>query len=141
MATVAEATKQLNLSKEIQLDAQEMVRRAERGVGQAVRKGQRDGEIATRGNRELYAGPHHRQSRDKTLSSPADYLPHGNDRAAAYAMADDVSDEQFDAALETAKEEQNLSRANVVRKVREQTVINPSKIPTSGVAHHLNQGV
>jgi len=30
----------LNLSKEIQLDALEMVRRAERGVGLAIRKGQ-----------------------------------------------------------------------------------------------------
>jgi len=29
----------LNLSKEIQLDALEMVRRAERGVGLAIRKG------------------------------------------------------------------------------------------------------
>ena len=47
-ASVVEMTKQLNLSREIQLDAQEMVRRAERGVGLAVRNGQVDGTVQTR---------------------------------------------------------------------------------------------
>ena len=58
MATVAEATKQLNLSKEIQLDAQEMVRRAERGVGLAIRKGQAEGTI-NRIGQHAYAGNQH----------------------------------------------------------------------------------
>jgi len=40
----------LNLSKEIQLDALEMVRRAERGVGLAIRKGQAEGTVAAPGD-------------------------------------------------------------------------------------------
>lgn len=121
MATVVEATKQLGLSKEIQLDAIEMVRRAERGVGKAIRGGQERGEISTMGNRNNYGGPDgpaHRQSPIGTLSSPSDFLPTGSDRAATYAITDDVTDEDFDAALTEAKAEGNVSRANVVRKIK-----------------------
>ncbi len=35
-----------------------------------------------------------------------------------YALTDDVTDEEFDTAIEEAKGEGNLSRANVVRKVK-----------------------
>ena len=52
------------------------------------------------------------------MSRPAEYLPHGSDRAAAYALADDVTDEHSAAAITEAKAEGNLSRANVVRKVK-----------------------
>ena len=67
MATVAEATKQLNLSKEIQLDAQEMVRRAERGVGLAIRKGQAEGTIETETEARVRAGAIRQQSVENIL--------------------------------------------------------------------------
>ena len=128
MATVAEATKQLNLSKEIQLDAQEMVRRAERGVGQAVRKGQGERTVTSRGVRTMYGnrgGVITPSNLDLVFAG--DLLPTGSERAMTYAVTDNVSDEQFDAALDAAKDEQNLSRANVVRKVREIKGAQPAK--------------
>lgn len=112
MATVAEATKQLNLSKEIQLDAQEMVRRAERGVGKSVREGQAAGEIRANGQRQTTF------SVGKSLSA-VDLVGFGRPANETYRMTDDVTDEQFDAAISKAKEEGNLTRANVVRKVEE----------------------
>ena len=67
MATVAEAPKQLNLSKEIQLDALEMVRRAERGVGLAIRKGQAEGTIETETEARVRAGAIRQQSVENIL--------------------------------------------------------------------------
>ena len=118
IATVAETSKQLKLSKEIQQDSQVMVRRAERALGLAIRKGQTEGQISDRGSRNNYGGPNHRQSRDSTLSSPDEFLPTGSDRAMTYAVTDDVSDDEFEEALERAQDERNVSRANVVRKIQ-----------------------
>jgi len=115
-ATVAETAKQLGLSKEIQIDSLEMVRRAERLVGVAIRKGQAEGTITTKGVSKFVG--------TTNLASPYDYADHttlygdgtlgGN---GVYALADDVTDEQFDQAIEQAKAEGNMSRANVARKV------------------------
>ena len=123
MATVAEATKQLNLSKEIQLDALEMVRRAERGVGLAIRKGQAEGTIETETEARVRAGAIRQQSVENILvkTRPADIASQDDLRgngAGILHLADGVTDEQFDSALTEAKDEGNLSRANVVRKVR-----------------------
>ena len=120
MATVAESTRQLNLSKEIQTDAAEMVRRAERAVGQAVRKGQDDGLVATRGNPDLRpVRDEPKSSRREDLDSPAAYIGDGGRVTSdTYAMTDDVTDERFEEAIAEAKAEGNLSRANVVRKVK-----------------------
>lgn len=133
MATVAEATKQLGLSKEIQMDAQEMVRRAERGVGLAIRKGQVEGTVATRHEmksratavREVNQGRLDQQVLNPLMAKPkpTDLAPSADltgNGAGIYAMTDGVSDERFDEALSEAKSEENLSRANVVRKVRGQ---------------------
>lgn len=126
MATVAETTRQLGLAREIQLDAQEMVRRAERGVGVAIRRGQETGEIATRDEMKSYAGQV-RQRRDETASldrkpAPSDFVPSRDDLttngAGILNLTDGVSDEAFEAGLAEAKDEENLSRANVVRKVQ-----------------------
>ena len=116
MATVAEATKQLNLSKGIQLDALEMVRRAERGMGLAIRKGQAEGTVATVGQRRTGAG-----GLEHSICFPSDMatkIELSDTNAGIYAMTDGVTDEQFDAALDDAKAEENVSRANVVRKIR-----------------------
>jgi len=120
IATAAEATKQLGLSKEIQTDAQEMVRRAEFALGKAIRAGQERGEIAK--SPRLTGGGTVRPSRYPTSSKPSDFASHGelvgNDGAGIYGLSDGVTEPQFEAALSDAREEGNLSRANVVRKIK-----------------------
>ncbi len=108
-----------------------MVRRAERGVGLAIRKGQTDGTVATTSESKSYAG---RVARSQQLNN--NQLPKPKPSATDIAgephltnknqpgmcdLADGVTDEQFDEALTEAKDEGNLSRANVVRKVRDET--------------------
>lgn len=127
IATAAEATKQLRLSKEIQLDAQEMVRRAEYALGKAIRKGQAEGTVRTRGQHgsayDRWNGVH-RETKNSTKPSPTDYAPphelNGKTgQEGIYAMSDDVTPDDFDDAIDEAKAEGNLSRANVVRKIKD----------------------
>ena len=123
IATAAEATKQLGLSKEIQEDAAEMVRRAEYAIGKAMRRGQAEGTIRTaagnltpgRGNplNEVHVGA-------VRNPAPADFIPGRVERADSLDMAD-AGDEAFEAALSEARAEGNLSRANVARKAREKS--------------------
>ena len=117
-ATVAEMTRQKGLASEIQADALEMVRRAERGIGQAVRNGQDAGEIGVP-HQTNYRPSHDVRDRDIVTPKAAtrDFFSHNNEMTEVYAMTDGVSDEQFDAAIDEARGEGNLSRANVVRKV------------------------
>jgi hypothetical protein len=117
VATVAEAAKQKKLSEDIQLDAMEMVRRSERALGVAIREGQAAGEIAKSGDIGGIA-PGARSRSGGDLARPTQFAPK-DELSSAYAMADNVTDAQFETALDTAKEEGNLSRANVVRKVAE----------------------
>lgn len=128
IATAAEATKQLGLSKEIQLDAQEMVRRAEYALGKAIRKGQEGGTVL---NQYEKRHVHDRwnggriDTASSNKASPSDFASNTELRGLAgrqpgiYDLADDVSPEQFDEAVARAKDEGNVSRANVVRKIRE----------------------
>lgn len=127
MATIAEATKQLGLSKEIQLDAQEMVRRAERGVGVAIRKGQEEGIVSVVGTN---SGPRtdyirggsvvhvDRPGDTNSISRPTDYATTDELARGIYPMTDGVTAEEFEEAVAEAKDEGNLSRANVVRKIK-----------------------
>lgn len=117
-------TTQRQLGKDAQLAAAEIVRRAERGIGVAIRRGQETGEIAKRGDRVgrgasgVDAGnPNDRC--DDHLGSPGSFFRHADERADTYAMTDGVSDASFEDALCEAKAEGNLSRANVVRKIRQ----------------------
>ena len=114
VATVAEAAKQKKLSEGIQLESTEMVRRSERALGVAIRKGQEAGEIASAKN-----NPSNRWSGSDQRMSTRDFLPTGSERAETYAVTDDVTDAQFEEALSDAKAEGNMSRANVVRKVKQ----------------------
>lgn len=121
VATVAEAAKQKDLSEAIQLDALEMVRRSERALGLAVRQGQESGAIANRTNRG-YQGNQHGKPLNPTMSgltSPSDYFTGESELADAYAMTDIPTDAEFESALQSAKEDGNLSRRNVVAKVKE----------------------
>lgn len=120
---------QKQIGKDAELSAQELVRRAERGIGVAIRLGQERGEIRARGERVHRANQHGEsaeQGHNRNSSpSPYDYASpdelHGNG-AGIYHMTDDVTDDVFEEAIEEAKEEKNLSRANVVRKVKAKKV-------------------
>ena len=100
-----------NYGEDAKVSATELVRRAEQGIGRAVRKGQEDDEVRKVGRpQKIGTGG--------SNFSPADYLAPGRERTEAYAMVDGISDEQFEEALAEAKEEGNLSRTNVARKAR-----------------------
>jgi hypothetical protein len=117
-------TRQRQLGTEAQLAAAEIVRRAERGIGMAIRRAQQQGKIARRGDRGgrgapgVYGG-NPGDTRGDHLGSARPFFKHPGERAGAYAMADDATDGEFEAALAAAKAEGNLSRANVVRKIRQ----------------------
>jgi hypothetical protein len=117
-------TAQKQLGKDAQLAAVEIVRRAERGIGLAIRRGQHNGQIARRGERGSRGAPgvHGGNPGDRRgdhLGSPASFFRHGDERADAYAMTGGVCDTDFEGALGEARSEGNLSRANVVRKIRQ----------------------
>ena len=123
----AEAVRVYTMSKQLgrdaQLSATEIVRRAERGLAVAIRRGQQAGVIAGRGDRGSRgaAGVHGGNpgdTRGDHLGSSASLFRHGRERADAYAMTDGVSDADFDNAIAEAKADGNLSRANLVRKIR-----------------------
>ena len=97
-------TIQRQLGKDAELSAAEIVRRAERCIGLAIRKGQAEGRIASRPG----------SVPDGTIS-PRRFMKAGNETVDSYAMSN-VPAEAFEAAIEEAKAEGNLSRANVVRK-------------------------
>jgi hypothetical protein len=115
---------QKKLGQDAQMAAAEIVRRAERGIGVAIRRGQRDGQVAKRGDRGGRGAPGVRggnpgDARGDHLDSPREFFKNGKERADAYAMADGVSDDDFEDALGQAKSDRDLSRANVVRKIHQ----------------------
>lgn len=130
-AAAQEIAKQLRLGKELQQDATEFVRLAERGLGVAIREGQTRGEVRTPGKKNVvydrWSGT--KSETSSSIPGPTDFAaPHelsGATRSGEgmYAMTDGVSDAQFAAALAEARAEGNLSRANVARKC--QTRANP----------------
>ena len=115
-------TVQKQLGRDAQLAAAEIVRRAERGIGLAIRKGQESGQIRRRGQGGGQPPGAERPRADKTMSSPADFASNSELRGngtGIYHLTDGVSDQVFEQALTAAKAEADLSRANVVRKIRE----------------------
>lgn len=122
-AMIEEAAHQKKLGREIELDAAEMVRRAERGLGVAIRNGQEAGEIVKRGDigaqvRPGHAGggiPGHRRGDD--LVRPLEFVKNHGELSHAYAAAT-VPDAEFDEAIAEAKAEGNLSQRNVARKLK-----------------------
>ena len=111
MATIAEATRRLGMDKENLINAEENVRRSEFVKARAIRRGQAEGTIATKGERLNRGLPD-----EKT--SVSDYFPGGSTQVEILGIADEASPDEFDAALAEAKAEGNLSRANVARKIR-----------------------
>lgn len=119
-ATVAEMTRQKGLAEDIQLDALEMVRRAEHGIGEATRNGQDSGEIRKPGEGAGRPPKSHLTQSRFPQGSPAKYFHSSQQRSDIYAMTDGVTAQEFEAAIADARGERNLSRANVVRKVAQQ---------------------
>ena len=119
IATAAEATKQLGLAKEIQEDAIEMVRRADYALGKAIRRGQEEGTVARLGD-----GRGERSVQGTNLSSPTDFASdvelYDRPSQGKYGILSlaEATPEEFEVALEKARAEGNLSRANVARKVK-----------------------
>lgn len=124
-------TMQKQLGKDAQLSAAEIVRRSERGIGMAIRKGQAEGAIAKPGENPFVGNQHGKPGEQNALQSSSKRLPGdivgADQRVAAYSMTDGVSDEQFDGAIEQAKAEGNLSRANVVRKLKGEAAAAPER--------------
>lgn len=133
IATAAEAAKRLNLSKDIREDATEMVRRAEYALSRAIRKGQEEGTVRTRGQRGTiregyertrFGNVEHVQADQansaNNLPGPSDIAPDYSSNGGELRELGLVEPHEFDEALSEAKAEGNLSRANVVRKVRKQ---------------------
>jgi hypothetical protein len=124
-AALAAFAIQKQLGHDAELAALEVQRRAERGIGLAIRRGQESGEIARPGDIGAEITPGNRGAggiagavRGQHLQRPTDYATAEELSKAAYPLADGVTDDQFDDAIEEAKSERNLSRANVVRKVK-----------------------
>lgn len=118
-------TAQKQIGHDAELAAAEVVRRAERGIGVAIRRGQEAGVIAKRG--DIGARPAAGFARGGLSGSlrGGDLVKPSSFGIAAteltdgpYALADGVSDEAFEAAITSARAEENLTRKNVVRKAR-----------------------
>jgi hypothetical protein len=137
-ACVAEMTKQKGLASEIQADAVEMLRRAERGIGVAIRNGQAAGEIRSAADtHRVGVNNRDRDVSDTSVPSPSAFAPRhelANTHGGIYDMTDGVTDTDFDEALAGARAEGNLSRANVVRKLKDE----PTK--SNSQRHELLRG-
>lgn len=113
IATAATYAKQLGLSRDIQENAREMVRRAEYALAGAIRNGQAEGTIRKRGENVKDTDP-------ISILGPYDFATDGEltGNGAGIMLLADATPEEFDEAITEAKAEGNLSRANVVRKVQ-----------------------
>jgi hypothetical protein len=130
------------LGKDAELAATEIVRRAERGIGLATRRGQAEGTIRRHGENHGHGGDYERNGKTVHVAvrpvdnkvSPGEYAGNGNARVATYVMTDGVSDEDFEEAVSDARGEGNLSRANLVRKIQARKP--PAPLPQRNTKRH-----
>ena len=94
-------TKQKQLGRDAELAAQEIVRRAERGIGLAIRRGQEEGRFLRPGQTVRRPGPEH-QGCDVTSVTTGQYFDHNHQRSQVLSISAGVPDDQFEAALEEA---------------------------------------
>lgn len=69
------------------------------------------------------------------FATQREWLGNSRTRAGIYALTDNATDAEFDAALDEARAEGNVSRANVVREIKEANGTAPANEPTR---HHKN---
>lgn len=125
--------RELALSKDIRDQAVEMVRRAEWSVTQSIKRARERGELATQGQNGGARGTYTRvrngveevvqaPSGDsgKKLPSVEDIVPNYYTNGGEMVALEGADRTTFEAALDNAKAEGNVSRANVVRKIRGQ---------------------
>lgn len=115
---------QKQIGKDAELAAAEIVRRAERGLGLCIRRGQEEGTVLSKGQwntRGDVVAAH-----GSKLSPKGVFGGNTNAAVVAHAMAE-VRDEAFDEALAEARAEENMSRANVARKVEQRKA--PESLP------------
>ncbi len=110
---------QKELGHDAELCATEIVRRAERRIGELVREGQADGVI----RKEREGGGSRRPLGEEVTQRP-EAVPDGTfrntyERRDIYDMTDEVTGDEFEDAIRAGRAENNLSRANVVRKIRD----------------------
>lgn len=127
------------LGKDAQLSATEIVRRAERGIGVAIRRGQERGTI--RRSREHVGNQHSAGlvgQEEQTKPSPGDYATKGElygggngGQAGIYALTDGISDEDFEGSIAEARSEGNLTRSNLARKISRRQESETGWIPAS----------
>lgn len=132
-AAIQEIAKQVRLGKDIQLDAAEFVRRAERGLGVAIREGQARGEITSRANHDNHKNQWSSAQEGQPFlctPKPTDFATASelsDKRGGIYDLADDVTDLQFEEALSEARAEAEaannggfyaMGRSNVARKCK-----------------------
>lgn len=107
------------MAADAQLAATEIVRRCERRIGELVRIGQEAGEIRKAGEHDIIRNQYVESAPllDESRSSPSDFYGGSSERTGANVLAS-VPDEQFEHALDEGRDEGNLSRANIVRKIK-----------------------
>lgn len=141
----AHYAKRLDISKDMVLDAQVHQRRWEKALWDAIEQGQRRGAIATRSSsareaaldREAEKRGEQRVADSNSLPRISDFIStsertshHASGRYGIAEMGAGVSDADFMEALTEAREEGNVSRANVVRKIKEVRGVAPASEPT-----------
>jgi len=132
------------LGKDTEVTAAELVRRIERAIGQAIRRGQERGEIGSRahpadgGPKSDYVRgdgiqvriPENTPGRGLRITpNEAAGIAGNNTLSQHYMLADNVSDEQFEQAVAEGRAEGNLSRSNLVKLVKKVTAP-PTRRPT-----------
>ena len=102
-----------NLGRDALLGAMVASRRVELTLARAILDGQNDGTIRRQGKVQT------------DLPSPNEFaqdLAGHSGQPGLYALADGVTDAEFDTAIRLAYEDRNLSRANVFRKIVRQRI-------------------
>lgn len=115
-----------------ELICSELLRRCERALARGIRQGQEPGFGQwIRGSGNVSASP---------FTSPVDIAKVGEKStlSAYYRLHDGVSDKAFEAAIAAAKLEFNLSRSNVIRKIKGGAL--PSSQRRAAIAHMAASG-
>lgn len=111
-------TMQKQLGKDAELSAAEIVRRAERCMALAIEKGRESGELLKHGQTKSKMSSTTTSPKAVTDLIGRDEFYGSGEHPGVRHLADGVSDEGFEKAIEKAKADRNLSRANVVRKIK-----------------------